>query len=200
MRRIVLGLLATAIATSLLIGLKSPAAMSQLGVSAEAPADPASNGEPAVGQPDASLTPGAPGAPGASGGPSATATGPGVTPGPTTAAAGQPPATTGGTSTKPPATTPPKTTAAAPPASRTILGTAFAAGGFGNMQVKIIVTGTHIDDVVTVQKSNQPKDVATHWVNQILAAQSASVVGNVSGATFSSTAYKQSLQSAIAKI
>jgi uncharacterized protein with FMN-binding domain len=197
MRRIVLGLLATAIATSLLIGLKSPAAMSQLGVSAEAPADPAGNGEPAVGQPDASLTPGAPGA---SGGPGATATGPGVTPGPTTAAAGQPPATTGGTSTKPPATTPAKTTAAAPPASRTILGTAFAASEFGNMQVKIIVTGTHIDDVVTVQKSNQPKDVATHWVKQILAAQSASVVGNVSGATFSSTAYKQSLQSAIAKI
>ena len=69
----------------------------------------------------------------------------------------------------------------------------------GNMQVKIVVTGTHIDDIVTVQKSNRPGSVATTLRAQALSAQSSNV-GNVSGATFSSTAYKQSLQSAIAKI
>jgi uncharacterized protein with FMN-binding domain len=192
MRRVILGLLGTALATTLLIGLKSTAAMSQLGLSAEAPADPASSDEPATGHPDASLRPEV----------SAAAGGPGATVGPTIAASGRPQTTTPGeqgASTKPPTTTAPKTTAA-PPASRTIVGTAFPAKDFGNMQVKIIVTGTHIDDVVTVQVSNRAKDVPTHWVKQILTAQSASVVGNVSGATFSSTAYKQSLQSAIAKM
>ena len=67
------------------------------------------------------------------------------------------------------------------------------------MQVKIVVTGTHIDDIVTVQKSNRPGSVSTTLRAQALSAQSSNV-GNVSGATYSSTAYKQSLQSAIAKI
>jgi uncharacterized protein with FMN-binding domain len=67
------------------------------------------------------------------------------------------------------------------------------------MQVKIVVTGTHIDDIVTVQQSNRPKTVSTALRTQALSAQSSNV-GNVSGATASSDSYKQSLQSAIAKI
>jgi uncharacterized protein with FMN-binding domain len=91
------------------------------------------------------------------------------------------------------------TTTAPAPAARTIMGSAFPARGFGDMQVKIVVTGRHIDDIITVQESNRPKSTATTLRSQALAAQSANV-SNVSGATYSSEAWKQSLQSAIGQI
>ncbi len=193
MRRIVLGLVATAIATTLLIGLKSTAAVSRLGLSAAAPADPAGDeetgsGEPGPGQPDPSLLQ-------PTGTPAGTSTSP----------AGAP-VTAGATATAGPAGAPkppPASTTAVPPASRTILGPAVAtvwkSDNYGKMQVKIVVTGTHIDDIVTVQQSNRPKTVSTTLRAQALSAQSANV-GNVSGATASSNAYKQSLQAAIASI
>ena len=195
MRRIVLALLGTAIGTTLLVGLKTQVAVAQLGLSAATPADAGAGGDPANGQPSASS---------AVAGPSAAAAGPSAAASTTAPAAKAGPSATAGTASKPPtapATAPataPKTTAP-PPAARTILGDAVAASEFGNMQVKIVVTGTHIDDIVTVQKSNRPGSVATTLRAQALSAQSSNV-GNVSGATFSSTAYKQSLQSAIAKI
>ena len=195
MRRIVLALLGTAIGTTLLVGLKTQVAVAQLGLSAATPADAGAGHDPANGQPSASS---------AVAGPSAAAAGPSAAASTTAPAAKAGPSATAGTASKPPtapATAPataPKTTAP-PPAARTILGDAVAASEFGNMQVKIVVTGTHIDDIVTVQKSNRPGSVSTTLRAQALSAQSSNV-GNVSGATFSSTAYKQSLQSAIAKI
>jgi uncharacterized protein with FMN-binding domain len=193
MRRIVLALLGTVIGTTVLIGLKSPGAVTQLGLSAAAPADPTNTGEPGASQAGASLTPTAPGASAAAGGPSA---------GPTTGAGNTPPAGAP-TTTKPPTATAPKTTAAAPPASRTILGDPFPAiwqgDNYGNMQVKIVVTGKHIDSAVTVQQSNRPKTVAKTLGDDAVKKQSANLI-NVSGATASSDAYKKSLQSAIAKI
>ena len=192
MRRIVLALLGTAIGTTLLVGLKTPqGAVNLLGLSAATPADAGTGGDPANGQPSASS---------AVAGPSAAAAGPSAAASTTAPAAKAGPSATAGTASKPPTApaTAPKTTAP-PPAARTILGDAVAASEFGNMQVKIVVTGTHIDDIVTVQKSNRPGSVSTTLRAQALSAQSSNV-GNVSGATFSSTAYKQSLQSAIAKI
>jgi uncharacterized protein with FMN-binding domain len=199
MRRIVLALLGTAIGTTLLVGLKTQVAVAQLGLSAATPADAGAGGDPANGQPSASS---------AVAGPSAAAAGPSAAASTTAPAAKAGPSATAGTASKPPtapATAPPTApatapkTTAPPPAARTILGDAVAASEFGNMQVKIVVTGTHIDDIVTVQKSNRPGSVSTTLRAQALSAQSSNV-GNVSGATFSSTAYKQSLQSAIAKI
>ena len=67
------------------------------------------------------------------------------------------------------------------------------------MQVRIVVTGTHIDSISTIQQSNRPLSTASTLTSQALAAQSANV-GNVSGATYSSLAWKQSLQSAINQI
>jgi uncharacterized protein with FMN-binding domain len=191
MRRIILALLGTAICTSLLIGLKTQVAMTQLGLSAATPADAGAGGDPATGQPSASS---------AAAGPSAAAAAPSAAASTTAPTAKALPSATAGTASKPPTATvtAPKTTAP-PPASRTILGTAVAASEFGNMQVKIVVTGTHIDDIVTVQKSSRPLSVSTTLRTQALNAQSSNV-GNVSGATYSSTAYKQSLQSAIAKM
>lgn len=90
-----------------------------------------------------------------------------------------------------------------PPATRTIAGAAYPAvwegDDYGDMQVKIVVTGTHIDQVVTVKQSNRPKNVASVLGAKAVQMQSANV-GNVSGATASSAAYKKSLQSAIDKI
>jgi uncharacterized protein with FMN-binding domain len=194
MRRIVLALLGTVIGTTVLIGLKSPGAVTQLGLSAATPADPNNTGEPATGQPDVSLTPTAAGASVAASVPSAAAAG-------TTTAAANPPPAGAPTTTKPPTAAAPKTTA--PPASRTILGPAVATvwngDNYGKMQVKIVVTGKHIDSVVTVQQSNRPKTVSATLGAEALQKQSANL-GNVSGATASSNAYKQSLQGAIGSI
>jgi hypothetical protein len=67
---------------------------------------------------------------------------------------------------------------------------------YGSMQVKILATGKRIDDIVTVQHSGRSKNVSSVLRAQALETQSADV-GNVSGATASSEAYKQSLRVAI---
>jgi uncharacterized protein with FMN-binding domain len=198
MRRVLLALLGTAIGTTLLVGLKSQVAGNPLGVAATAPADPGDGSQTAAGSPGALTQPGAPAPSGAgASAPAGTGTAAGAAPQPT-ATAGGPGAPSG---PAPTASTPVKTTA--PPASRTILGPAVAAiwngSNYGNMQVRITVTGTHIDDIVTVVQSNRPKTVSTTLRSQALTAQNSNV-GNVSGATASSNAYKQSLQGAIAKI
>jgi uncharacterized protein with FMN-binding domain len=191
MRRIVLALFGTILGTTLLVGLKTQVAGHPLGVAVAAPVDPGVESATPTGSIPASGPP--------SGQPSTVAGAP--TTGPAAPAGGQPsgPAPTG--TTKAPA--PPAKTTSAPPASRSILGPAVATvwngNNYGTMQVKIAVTGTHIDDIVTVQQSNRPKTVSTTLRSQALTAQSANV-GNVSGATASSNAYKQSLQGAIAKI
>src|SRR5688572_11801981 len=90
--------------------------------------------------------------------------------------------------------------AGTPTRTRAILGPAveviWHGRDYGRMQVKIVVTDKHIDDIVTVQHSGRPKDVSTVLRAQALAVQSADV-GNVSGATASSEAYKRSLRVAI---
>jgi uncharacterized protein with FMN-binding domain len=197
MRRILLGLMGAAVGTALLVGLKAQGAGIGGSVAATGPQNPA--GGPAngpaggPGSTGESGTPGAPGAPGTTGKPGTSGS-----PGATTAPGSSPRPTTT-TTTKPPTTT---------SASRTITGTAVAARTAkspycgdcsGNMQVRIVVTGTHIDSISTIQQSNRPLSTASTLTQQALAAQSANV-GNVSGATYSSLAWKQSLQSAINQI
>ena len=189
MRRIVLALLGAVLGTTLLIGLKSPMA-GPVGLAASAPADPHGDAEPA----QATTTPGTKAVPGPGG---AATTVPA-----TTAARGATTAPGGAPATTKPPTTAPKTTGP-PTTTRTIVGTAYPAtwqgDNYGNMQVQISVTGTHIDSVTTIQQSNRPRTVARDLGAKAVSLQSANV-GNVSGATASSNAYKQSLQSAIAKI
>ncbi|HEX6871674.1 MAG TPA: FMN-binding protein [Micromonosporaceae bacterium] len=175
MRRVTLAILATIVSTTLLIGLKAQGAL-PTDLVAQTPADPEAN---------PSRTPAKAG-PTRTAGPAARATP--ATPGAATSTSGA---------------TKPASTGTSAPARRTIIGTAVAAvwhgENYGDMQVKIIVTGTHIDDIITIQESNRPGAVSTTLRAQALSAQSANV-GNVSGATASSIAYKQSLQSAISKI
>jgi uncharacterized protein with FMN-binding domain len=190
MRRIVMALIGTVAGVTLLVGLKSPAAPGAQPLSAAAPPDPSTPAGAGASPGPAGPT----GTPGSTAGPNgAPTTGPANPPGPTSTAPG-------------PATTPPRTTA--PTGSRTITGTAFAARTAkspncgecsGNMQVRIVVTGKHIDSIQTIQVSNRPKSVASTLTQQALTAQSANV-GTVSGATYSALAWKQSLQSAINQI
>jgi uncharacterized protein with FMN-binding domain len=99
------------------------------------------------------------------------------------------------TATKAPPTTkaPPRTTASA---TRSILGDAVPARNFGNVQVRVVLTGNHIDDVVVVQMSNRPRNAPDRLRQEALAKQSANL-SNVSGATYTAQAYMRSLQSAL---
>ena len=203
MRRIPLGLVGVAIGTALMVGYKAVGSPTVGTVAAAGPEDPAGNAPSGAGPSRSAGPSGAPGptGPGAPAGPAS----PGVTtgPGPNPSAH---PITSTGTGTTPPTTT--TTTTTAPPQSRTITGTAVAASTAksptcgecsGNMQVRIVVTGTHIDSISTIQQSNRPLSTATTLTQQALAAQSANV-GNITNATYSALAWKQSLQSAINQI
>jgi uncharacterized protein with FMN-binding domain len=178
MRRVVLALLATMLGSGLLIGLKSRPVTNLAAPVAEAPVEP--------GQADAAVAGGGPaGQPGPGGSASAPASAGGAT-------------TTASASTAP--TTKPST---APAGSRTLTGTAVAASGFGSMQVRIVVTGTHIDSISTVRQSNRPGKTASVLTPLALSAQavpSGSCKTQVSGATYSCEAWKQSLQNAIGQV
>jgi uncharacterized protein with FMN-binding domain len=74
---------------------------------------------------------------------------------------------------------------------------------YGNSQVKVVISGGKITDVVVLQrqqvdsKSNQISAQATPMLKtKVLAAQSAKVSG-VGGATYTSQSYLQSLQNAL---
>jgi hypothetical protein len=187
MRRVTLALLGAVAATVVLVGLKTPMLAAPLGYAVATPVGPPTDGSEAASDPAATSS----GAP--------PAAGPATTPGATGPAAIPP----SGPSSAPAPPAPPPPAPPAPPASRTITGSAIAAvwrgENFGNMQVKIVVTGSRIDDIIAIAQSNRPKTVATELRRQALTAQSANV-GNVSGATASSNAYKESLASAIAQI
>ncbi|MEU8075264.1 FMN-binding protein [Catellatospora citrea] len=195
MRRFILWLCGTAVATVLLIGAKGgltagggPRLLADAPIDSIPAGDTSGQGTQDGTAPDPSAT--AP-VPTLSAAPGATPT---ATPKPAT---GTPKPSV---APKPGATTPrPGPTTAAPPAARTINGTAVPAKDFGNVQVQIVVTGRHIDDIKVLQMSNRPRNSATVLRQEALAAQSANIA-NVSGATYTSNAYRQSLQAAINKI
>jgi len=105
--------------------------------------------------------------------------------------------------TQPPANT--SSTAPAPPAGGndgTFTGSSVRTP-YGPVQVEITVAGGKISDIRTVQcPTATPRDqmicqqAVPYLVNESIAAQSANV-NAVSGATYTSEGYKQSLQSAI---
>ncbi len=175
MRRVLTALLAATFGTALLVALKVQVTPAQ--TVADAPLDPTGSATP-------------------------TATTPPPGPRATTPAKATPSATAR-PGTKPSVTAKPTATKTTAPATRTIVGSAYPAvwegENYGNMQVKIVVTGTHIDRVVTIQQSNRPKNVASVLGAKAVSLQSANV-GTVSGATASSIAYRKSVQTAIDRI
>jgi uncharacterized protein with FMN-binding domain len=170
MRRFVIALLSAAFGTTLLIGAKAYSGSADPSIVVDAPLDPAATGDAAG---DPGLTPSLPAA-------IAPTTPSGV---PASGA----PVTSVATAPAPPAA-----------ATRTIVGTAFAAKGYGSVQVQVVMTGSHIDDVQVLKMSNRPLNAPTKLRQEALAKQSAQL-SNVSGATYTCQAYMQSLESALAK-
>jgi uncharacterized protein with FMN-binding domain len=77
-----------------------------------------------------------------------------------------------------------------------VLGDPFPAKDFGDVQVRVVLTGSHIDDVQVVRMSNRPRNAPARLREEALAKQSAKL-SIVSGATYTCEAYMRSLQSAL---
>lgn len=106
------------------------------------------------------------------------------------------------TKTAAPTTTAPKTTA--PTSTRTVTGDAVDTR-YGPVQVQVVLSGKTIKDVTVLQvpaQSNRDVEINNYAVpvlnQETLAAQSANI-DMVSGATYTSQGYLQSLQSALDK-
>jgi uncharacterized protein with FMN-binding domain len=123
---------------------------------------------------------------------------------------GMPQATASGTgpssmgATSPAARATPKSSATAPAAARTVTGTA-ASTQYGPMQVQVTLAGTKITKVTVLQRTDDGAESDQIDANAIpkltsetLAAQSAHIDA-VSGASYTSSGYIQSLQSALDK-
>ena len=130
-------------------------------------------------------------------------------PAPTTQASSTAPAAQSSTPPPPPRTTsaappppPPRTTTSAPPASHNYTGQAVQTR-YGTVQVAVTMTGTTITNVKFVQltsSDSRSQEINQHagpiLLQETLSAQSANI-DDVSGATYTSEGYKQSLQSAL---
>jgi uncharacterized protein with FMN-binding domain len=121
----------------------------------------------------------------------------------TPAAPSRQPTSRTGSPTTPPRTTPPRTTAPAPaPTSVTING-APANTAYGPVQVQITVLGgriTRADAIVYPTESRRDQQINSQAIpalnSETLRAQSAQIDA-ISGASYTSAGYQQSLQSAI---
>jgi uncharacterized protein with FMN-binding domain len=128
----------------------------------------------------------------------------------TTPAAGAPPTTTGppnsATTTPSTPTTQPGTQATAPTTTRTATGPVVNYS-WGTISVAVTVSGTKITDVKVAslndggnpQSQNIDSQSIPMLISQAKAAQSANIQG-VSGASYTSQGFTQSLQSALAKL
>jgi uncharacterized protein with FMN-binding domain len=138
----------------------------------------------------------------APGGPAAIAFG---TPAPGATSPVTPGATSGGAAANPtpapPASSPPKATAASQQVDGDVIGTQF-----GDIQVRLVVSGGKIVDVQALQlpsdrrrsaQISQFSEPILH--SEALQAQSAQI-DTVSGATYTSEAYRESLQSALDRV
>jgi uncharacterized protein with FMN-binding domain len=120
---------------------------------------------------------------------------------PQATASGTGPSSMGATAS-PAARATPKSSATAPAAARTVTGK-LASTQYGPMQVQVTLAGTKITKVTVLQRTNDGAESDQIDANAIpkltsetLAAQSAHVDA-VSGASYTSSGYIQSLQSAL---
>lgn len=116
------------------------------------------------------------------------------------------PASRGGTRTTTAPAAPRTTTKAPKPTTRTVTGSSVSYE-YGSLQVRITLSGSRIVDATATgmplggQSGQRSDDVQARYSGssgEVVAKQSANL-STVSGATYTSTAYKQSLQSALDK-
>jgi hypothetical protein len=109
------------------------------------------------------------------------------------------PSATAGTDPDP---SPPPGSAAEPtgPVTRTITGSREAAGDYGYVQVRITMVGSEMTEIILLEVTDSPKRAVRQapeiLIEEALAAQSADIE-DVSGATYTSGAFKLSLESAL---
>ncbi|MEU1844432.1 FMN-binding protein [Micromonospora sediminicola] len=197
MRRALLAITGLAAGTTALVVLKGAPGTGQAAQDLPAALAPAApGGSPAPGGP----TPTSPGAVTPSAAPSASAK-PSAKP-----SADRKPASRGGTRTSSAPAAPRTTTKAPAPTTRTVTGRSVSYE-YGSLQVKITLSGSRIVDATAIgmplggQSGQRSDDVQARYSGssgEVVAKQSANL-STVSGATYTSTAYKQSLQSAIDK-
>jgi hypothetical protein len=91
-------------------------------------------------------------------------------------------------------------TSPAVPATRTVAGSREPAADYGHVQVRITMVGSELTDITVLEVTSSPKkavrEAPTILIEEALAAQSADI-DNVSGATYTSEAFKESLRSAL---
>ncbi|WBB75155.1 FMN-binding protein [Micromonospora sp. WMMD1128] len=198
MRRALLAITGLAAGTTALVVLKGgpgagPATAGDV-PAALAPATP--GGTPAPG--GATAAPSVSASPGSSTKPSAKPS--------ATLSAERKPASRGGTRTSTAPAAPKTTTKAPKPTTRTVTGSSVSYE-YGSLQVRITLSGSRIVDATATgmplggQSGQRSDDVQARYSGssgEVVAKQSANL-STVSGATYTSTAYKQSLQAAIDK-
>ncbi|QLQ37191.1 FMN-binding protein [Micromonospora robiginosa] len=198
MRRALLAITGLAAGTTALVVLKGGPGAGQATAgdvpAAQAPVAP--GGSPAPGVTGSAPAPSVSATPGASARPSAKPS------------ADRKPASRGSTRTSTTAPAAPRTTTKAPPkpTTRTVTGPSVSYE-YGSLQVRITLSGTRIVDATATgmplggQSGQRSDDVQARYSGssgEVVAKQSANL-STVSGATYTSTAYKQSLQAAIDK-
>ncbi|MFI2713013.1 FMN-binding protein [Micromonospora sp. NPDC018662] len=123
-----------------------------------------------------------------------------------TPSADRKPASRGSTRTSTAPAAPRTTTKAPKPTTRTVTGSSVRYE-YGSLQVRITLSGSRIVDATAIglplggQSGQRSDDVQARYSGssgEVVAKQSANL-STVSGATYTSTAYKQSLQSALDK-
>ncbi|SBT48924.1 FMN-binding protein [Micromonospora narathiwatensis] len=192
MRRALLAITGLAAGTTALVVLKGSPGATQVAQDrpvAEAPIAPDGPSAP-------TLTPGATDPAGGSVAPSASTT---ARPSPRAGASRTP-----GTAARPTTAAPKATTSAPRPATRTVTGPVVGYK-YGSLQVRITLSGSRIVDATALglpqggQSGLRSDDVQARYSGtsgQVVAKQSANL-DTVSGATYTSDAYRQSLQAAI---
>ncbi|MEU3454193.1 FMN-binding protein [Micromonospora sp. NPDC006766] len=197
MRRALLAITGLAAGTTVLVVLKGSPGASQV-----VPDRPVAEAPVATGAPS---TPGpTPAAPDASAHPRGTApTGSASAKPGAKATAGTPGATPGSTA-KPTTAAPKPSTGAPKPATRTVTGPVVSYK-YGSLQVRITLNGTRIVDATALgmpqggQSGRRSDDVQARYSGtsgEVVARQGANL-NTVSGATYTSDAYRQSLQAAL---
>jgi uncharacterized protein with FMN-binding domain len=198
MRRALLAITGLAAGTTALVVLKGSPGASQ--VVQDRPAAEAAVAPDAPSAPG--LTPAAPGAPAV---PSGSAPGGNASAKPSAkAGAGRTPAATPGTTAKPSTAAPKASTSAPKPVTRTVTGPVVSYK-YGSLQVRITLNGTRIVDATALgmpeggQSGLRSDDVQARYsgtAGEVVARQGTNL-NTVSGATYTSDAYRQSLQAAI---
>jgi uncharacterized protein with FMN-binding domain len=119
---------------------------------------------------------------------------------PTPAPDATPEGTSGPDPSRQPSPGPATQTTPAEPETRTVAGSREPAADYGYVQVQVTIDGSRLTEIILLEVTSSPRKAVREapaiLIEEALAAQSADI-DNVSGATYTSEAFKESLRSAL---